>query len=132
MLLATAPLGKSQGAKPLERYDTTAENAIDTESGLIENGAKVVALFDKSNQSRDAIQDTSGNRPTLVEDATIGRFLVRFTSGQYLEVASPGGSGIHFFMVVRGTVTTGTRVIVTRDTSATTTKPAYSIQLTVS
>lgn len=110
-------------------YDTSAAEPFDLETGVVADGAVIVALLDQSGQARHVSQATSADRPVVEEAVAIGRLMALFGDDQNLQLASPGGTDLHLFLVLRAG-TGGIRVILARDTSqGGTTKPAYEVAI---
>jgi hypothetical protein len=129
--VATSHSGGDQSVLPLAIWRTDDANWVDMEvTGPLTDGGKIMGLIDTTGQERHAVQSTSANRPLAEDDLIPGVFLAKFASGQSLASPDPGAQVVHAFMIVFvPTSLAGTRVLLTRDTSATTTKPAFAVQL---
>lgn len=107
-------------------YNSTVGTPFELQAGTIADGAIIVTFIDVSGHGEHASQATSANRPTVDADALSGRYLAEFDNDQYLDATPTSTDDLHIFLVVRPG-SNGSRVVLTRDTSATTTKPAYEI-----
>ncbi|MFZ1426456.1 MAG: hypothetical protein WAS21_06780 [Geminicoccaceae bacterium] len=101
-------------ARPLDAGSAGADDAEAVASWLSDDGLLTLA------------QATSGKRPLADDDAFPGRWAIAPTADRHL-AGSPGG-------VVRGVLViarqlAGGRTLVTIDTTATTTKPAFALIL---
>lgn len=128
---AATATGGGTVVEPLLKLRSDTNDYVDMElAGGLADGGKIMGLIDVTGNDRNAVQASSSNRPLAEDDLLPGTFLALFDDLQNLQVASPGGNPVHVFMIVHVPATlAGTRVLYTRDTSATTTKPAQAIQL---
>lgn len=93
-----------------------------------QGGGKAL-LRDLSPRAANAVQATPVVQPTVDQIPCPGRAALSFQSGQYMTVAAPSARLQTICLVVLVPADAATdQVVVTQDTSVTTTKPAYAVQ----
>lgn len=104
----------------------TGSSLVDVEDGVPGDGDRVTLLTDAGGVA-DAEQTTAGSRPVWRPGDFPGRGGIEYTLARHLTVDLPIGVGTAVVICTPGS---GTRGLLSRDTSATTDKPAF--RLTVS
>lgn len=127
-LAATGGAAEPATAKTLGNWNASRPLTITTETGDLGNGAVVSAIADLSGGGAD-LSASSGDRPTLDTLTQAGLTLVSYDSDDRLSATS-ADTVRTIVIVFRLPASPAPRVLAARDTSATTTKPAFNIGLT--
>jgi hypothetical protein len=123
------PILRPPQAPPVALYETLPISAVEPATGTPSNGGLVNAMDDQTGGGHDAVQATGASKPSLDNTIAAGAYLVRFSSADNLQAATPGGAGDVFFQIVASLQVAPQRDIVSRDTSAATTLPAYYVRI---
>lgn len=114
------------GSSSVELGDwNLARSVVTTETGDLGHNAVVSSVTDIS-EANVTISASSGDRPTLDTTTQLGARLCMFDSDDRLSGAVTDTVRT-VVMLIRVPSSPNARVLVARDTSATTTKPAFSI-----
>ena len=127
-LIATGGAAEPSTAKTLGNWNASRPLTITTETGDVGNGAVVSAMGDLS-QNGANLSAGSGDRPVLDTLTQAGLTLVSYDSDDRLS-ATVADTVRTMVIVFRVPASPAPRVFAARDTSATTTKPAFNIGLT--